>query len=261
MGFWEEKVILITGGNSGIGKAAAKLFLEKGATVFILGRNIQTLNLVKDEMKANISTKIYTLCCDVSKVSECKLAIDTVINTAGKLDVLVNSAGISYSGSAVSMTEEMWDNTIDINLKGTFFMCQAAIPYLAKTEGGIVNVSSDAGIVGNRGLAIYCASKGGVSLLTKALALELAPEKIRVNAVCPGEVDTPMLDIDFAQSGFPTREMYDEHMHSLYPQGEHARYIKAEEVAQCIMFLADKEKVEAITGACMMVDFGITAGY
>ena len=140
-------------------------------------------------------------------------------------------------------------------------MCQSAIPALAKTQGSIVNISSDAGLIGNKELAIYCASKGGVTLLTKALALELATQKIRVNAVCPGEVETPMLVTDFEQSEFATRKEYDSHCLGHYPQGDNARYTQPEEVAQCIYFLASKDKVEAITGACLSIDFGITSGY
>lgn len=260
MSNWTNKVVLITGGSSGIGKAAAEKFLKKKATVYILGRNAEKLENVRKEL-TNISSSINIIIADVSLPSECKRSVEYVISREKRLDVLVNSAGVSYSGPTVTMTEAIWNETIDINLKGTFFMCQSAISALAETQGSIVNISSDAGLVGNKELAIYCASKGGVSLLTKALSLELANQKIRVNAVCPGEVETPMLLTDIEQSDFATREEFDAHYLSHFPQGKHARYIHPEEVAECIYFLASKDKVEAITGACLSIDFGITSGY
>lgn len=256
----KQKVVLITGGNSGIGAAAAKKFLENGAIVYILGRNTETLDAVCRELSA-ISPTIYPIQANVAETSQCKKAIDHVLAREKRLDILVNSAGVSYTDSTVSMTEEIWDETIDINLKGTFFMCKYAIPALAETRGCIVNVGSDAGIVGNVGLAIYCASKGGVSLLTKSLALELAPQGIRVNAVCPAEVETPMLLKDMTDAGYTSREAFDADYLKIFPQGEKARYIQPEEVAECIYFLASSDKVEAITGTCLTIDFGVTAGY
>lgn len=260
MNSWENKVVLITGGSSGIGKAAATKFLKRKAVVYIAGRNLERLEDARTELlKINNSVKVVQM--NVAIPEECKQAIDYVLAREQRLDVLINSAGVSYSGPSVEMTEKIWNETIDINLKGTYFMCQYAIPALADTQGSIVNISSDAGLVGNKELAIYCASKGGVTLLTKSLALELASQKIRVNAVCPGEVDTPMLLSDIKQSGYTTREEFDDYYLKHFPQGDHARYIRADEVAECVYFLASKDKVEAITGACISIDFGITSGY
>lgn len=260
MGGKKSKIVLITGGGSGIGKAAAAKFLNNKAVVYIAGRNEKKLINACDELKTG-GGKITHVTGDVSRVDDCRRIVETVISQEGRLDVLVNSAGVSYSGPSVEMTEEIWDKTMDINLKGTFFMCRYAIPALAESEGSIVNVCSDAGLVGNKELAVYCASKGGVALLTKSLALELATQKIRVNAVCPAEVDTPMLTTDIEQSGYASREEFDAEYLKLFPQGKHARYIKPEEVAECIYFLSEKEKVEAITGACLSIDFGVTVGY
>lgn len=260
MDIQENKVVLITGGSSGIGKAAAAKFLEQKAAVYITGRNRERLEAAQTELRS-IHDSIEIIQMNVAVPAECKRAIDTVLAKEHRLDVLVNSAGVSYSGPSIGMTEQIWDETMDINLKGTYFMCQYAIPALADTQGSIVNLSSDAGLVGNKELAIYCASKGGVTLLTKSLALELAPQKIRVNAVCPGEVDTPMLVSEMKQLGYATREELDAQYLKRFPQGENARYIRAEEVAECICFLASKEKVEAITGACLSIDFGTTSGY
>jgi len=260
MSDWTDKVVLITGGSSGIGKATAKKFLQKKATVYIIGRNKGKLERVKKEL-TEINATIHIITSNVAIPCECRQAVETVLSREKRLDVLVNSAGISYQGPCVAMTETMWNETLDINLKGTFFMCQSAIPALAETHGSIVNISSDAGLIGNKELTIYCASKGGVTLLTKALALELAAQRIRVNAVCPGEVETPMLIKDFEQSGYATRKEFDSYFLGHCPQGEHARYTQPEEVAECIYFLASTDKVEAITGACLSIDFGITSGY
>lgn len=265
MSDYKNKVVLITGGSSGIGLSCAKKFYKKGATVVILGRNETRLEKAKEEIlsvsKEKSEEKIVTLACDIAKVSECERGIQETINRCGRLDVLVNSAGVYFEGHTVDMTEEIWNETLDINLKGTFFMIKYAIPYLERTAGNIINVSSDAGVVGNTQAAIYCASKGGMNIMTKSLALELAPKRIRVNAVCPCVVNTPMLEKDFEQSGFENREMYDKYSLAVYPQGQHARYAHPEEIAETIYFLSKTNKIEAITGTCISVDFGITAGY
>ena len=177
------------------------------------------------------------------------------------VDVLVNCAGIYVEGALEDTTEELWDRIVDTNLKGSFFMCRYTIPLLKKTKGCIINISSDAGLIGNKGASVYCASKGGVTLFTKALALELAEHGVRVNAVCPGVIDTKMIKENFLRSGFKDRNQYDKKALAPYPQGKDARYINAEEVAELIFFLASERKASAITGACVSIDMGVTAGY
>lgn len=254
-----SRVVLITGGGSGIGRACARLFSENGDRVYILGRNRQKLEQVCRE--ASVPGSVRYICADVSRTADCRNAVEEVLQREGRLDVLVNSAGVSKAGPAVEVTEEIWDYIMDINLKGTFFMSRYAIPALEKTGGCIVNISSDAGVVGNKELAVYCASKGGVTVMTKALALELAAAGIRVNAVCPTETDTPMLEIDAIEYGYGSREEYEKQLKNIFPQGENARFVRAEEVAEAVMFLADNRKAAAITGTALLVDFGITAGY
>jgi NAD(P)-dependent dehydrogenase (short-subunit alcohol dehydrogenase family) len=139
-------------------------------------------------------------------------------------------------------------------------MCRYAIPHLERTEGCIVNLSSDAGLVGTAETAIYCASKGGVSLLTRSLALELAPKLVRVNAVCPNDVDTPMLAGQARDYGGGDPEGYLRALLAKYPQRERARFIRPEEVAALIAYLASPEAAP-VTGACIPIDFGSTAGY
>lgn len=257
-----SRVVLITGGGSGIGKACAKLFVKNGDNVYILGRMERKLQNACDEAREdNPNCKINYVCANISDTMQCKNAIDEVINNEKRLDVLVNCAGVAIAGPTVNMSEEDWDKTININLKGTFFMCKYAIPYLEKTHGNIVNISSDAGVVGNKEMAIYCASKGGVTVMTKALALELAPIGIRTNSVCPTETDTPMLDQDVVEYGYASREDYEKELCDIYPQKENARFVRPDEVAEAVLYLADNKKAGAVTGTEIMVDFGITAGY
>ena len=146
---------------------------------------------------------------------------------------------------------------IDVNLKGLYFVCSAAIPHLATTRGCIINMSSDAGVQGNAGAAVYCASKGGVSNLTRALALELAPIGIRVNAVCPGDVDSPMLRGQAAASARPAR--LSRQVVARLPAGRRGAIHRTREVAELIWFLA-QPSATAITGANISIDFGLSAG-
>lgn len=265
---FSEKCVVITGGGSGIGKACASLFQREGAYVWILGRDekklesaCRELNDINNvESQAGIMPIMY-LATDVKRVSECERAVRVIAEQTGRIDILVNSAGISAAGSSLQVTEEMWDRVVDTNLKGTFFMCRYALPELIKTKGSIVNIGSDAGVVGNSELAVYCASKGGVTVMTKALALEFAECGVRVNAVCPAQTDTPMLEGDIREYGYTSREEYEEQLRFTLPQGENARFVRAEEVAEAVAFLADNRKAGAVTGTALMVDFGVTAGY
>jgi NAD(P)-dependent dehydrogenase (short-subunit alcohol dehydrogenase family) len=174
--------------------------------------------------------------------------------------VLVTCAGVWVEGSSADMNEAEWDRVVDVNLKGTFFACRYAIPALERTRGSIINVASDAGLVGNAGAAIYSASKGGVVLLTRALALELAPRGVRVNAVCPADVDTPMLQTQAERYGRGNPQSYYDALLAKYPQKAHARFLNPEEVADAIVAIASP-KLAPLTGAAIPLDFGMTAGY
>jgi len=184
--------------------------------------------------------------------------VQSTVNIFGRLDVLVNAAGVWHEGNTADTREDDFDRVIDVNLKGTYFMSVAAIPHLEATRGCIINLSSDAGIQGNSGAAAYCASKGGVSLFTKALALELAPRSVRVNAVCPGDVDSPMLRGQAQNYGGSEQAYYDQLLAG-YPQRSNARFITPDEVAEFIWFLAQPHAV-AITGANLSIDFGLSSG-
>ena len=257
--YWSGKVVLITGGSSGIGRSTAKCFVEAGAEVFICGRSAERLAQAKEAFKAK-GQSIWTMAMDVSRVADCRGFVEEAVARWGRLDVVVNSAGVWLEGPTSDMTEEQWDQVVDINLKGTFFISRYAIPELIKTCGSIINIGSDAGLVGNAGSSIYCAAKGGVSLLTKSLALELAPLGVRVNAVCPADVSTPMLENQANLYGPEHREQYLKTLLGIYPQGQRARFITPEEVAGAIFYLTSPQAA-AITGACLSMDFGLTSGY
>lgn len=244
------------GATGGIGQAISGSFVSAGANVFITGSNSASLAKTANRLDIGIDQSIQM---DVTNVADCERAIRTVIDRTGRLDVLINSAGVWTEGPSDEATETEWDRVVDVNLKGTFFMCRYAIPFLEKTGGNIINISSDAGIQGNKGAAIYSASKGGVNLLTKSLALELAPRGIRVNAICPCDVDTPMIEYQASTFGKGDPEGYRRQLLSAYPQNGHARFAKPEEIAAFVVFIASPVAAP-ITGACLPIDFGLTAG-
>jgi len=248
---FSDKVVLITGGTSGIGLSTARLLLESGAKVLITGRNAERGKAALTELEQNKEYLNFHQ-ADVSKVLDCKLSVNKVVELFGKLDVLVNSAGIYMANPIERVTEAEYDQLIDTNLKGSFFMCKYAVPELRKTEGNIINVSSDSGVKGNPLETVYCASKGAVTIFTKALAIDLAKENIRVNCVCPGDIETPMLDEDMAQSDNP--EEYLRELINRYPVGHLGT---PEEVASVICFLASSAS-PFTTGAAWAIDGGIT---
>ena len=196
---------------------------------------------------------------DLRRVDECRRAVAEAAAVAGRLDCVVNAAGVWTEGPSEATTEEEWDRVVDLNLKAVYFVSSAAIPHLRESGGCICNLSSDAGVQGNAGAAVYCASKGGVSNLTRALALELAPSGVRVNAVCPGDIDTPMLAYQAETFGGGDPEGYLRRLRAGYPQGDSARFLRAEEVAELIWFLA-QPNAAGITGANLSIDFGLSAG-
>ncbi|MGH2843682.1 MAG: SDR family NAD(P)-dependent oxidoreductase, partial [Solirubrobacteraceae bacterium] len=181
------------------------------------------------------------------------------VEASGGLTAVVNAAGVWTEGASENTTEVEWDTVLGVNLKGLFFVCAAAIPHLAQSSGSIVNLSSDAGIQGNNGAAVYCASKGGVTNLTRALALELAPRGVRVNAVCPADVDTPMLATQASRFGNGDPDGYLRALLEHYPQRNGARFVRADEVAELVWYLT-QPVAAAITGTNLSIDFGLSAG-
>jgi NAD(P)-dependent dehydrogenase (short-subunit alcohol dehydrogenase family) len=253
------RVALITGGGGGMGRAIASRFLDDGDAVTIADVSSEALlGAVADLGREGASLEAVEV--DVSLVPDCERMVAETTDHHGRLDVLVNAAGVWVEGASAEMTEAQWDRTIDVNLKGTFFASRYAIPHLERTDGAIVNISSDYGLVGGPNAAIYCASKGGVCNLTRSIALELAPKGVRCNAVCPTDVDTPMLAGQARDYGDRDPEGYLATLLETLPQKERARFIRAEEVAALVAFLASPDSTP-MTGACVPLDWGVTAGY
>jgi 3-oxoacyl-[acyl-carrier protein] reductase len=240
------KTALITGGNSGIGKATALLFAQRGYDVAIAARRMEVLEKTVQEI-ADAGGVALAIAADVSVAADVRRMVDTVIETRGQIDVVVHAAGVAHAGTLLETDEALWDETIDINLKGTYLVNRAVLQHMVQRgQGSIVNVASDAGITGGRNLAAYCASKGGVVLLTKAIALDHARQGVRVNALCPGPVETPM-----------TAAMSAEEMALWQQMLPIQRFASAAEVAEAAYFLAHAEYA---TGSCLSIDGGNTAG-
>lgn len=249
------KVILITGGTSGIGLATADLFLTQGGQVALVGRSREKGTAAVDLLQQkHDGTNILYVQGDVANCAACESIIAKTVEKFDHLDVVVNAAGIYFEKLIADTTEEDFETMLGTNLKGTYFIAKYAVSELRKTGGGaIINVSSDAGDNGNLACSAYCAAKGAVNTFTKALALEVAPYQIRVNAVCPGDIFTPLLKEQLAKSQDPQQELAE--MTQFYPLG---RVGQAAEVAQVISFLAS-EKASFVTGSLWPVDGGITA--
>lgn len=253
----DNPVVLISGAAGGIGAATARRFAAGGWDVAVSDLAGPGLTRIADE----IDGAGRLAAChpgDLRSVPTCREVVAAAAE-GGRLDCLVCAAGVWTEGAAEETTEEEWDRVLDVNLKAAYFLASAAIPELARTGGSIVNLSSDAGIQGNCGAAVYSASKGGVSNLTRALALELAPRGVRVNAVCPGDVDTPMLQAQAADFGGGDPDGYLNALLSLYPQKDRARFVMPSEVAELIWYLA-QPGATPITGANLSIDFGLSSG-
>lgn len=250
-----DKAAIITGGNSGIGKATAILFAREGARVCITGRNEKRCRGVVEEINKIGGQAIFVI-ADVQSQDECRKTVEATIEAFGRVDILFNNAGVFFPNNAVDCSEEEWDLTIDINLKGTFLMSKFVLPSMIEQGSGvIINNGSGWGIVGGNEAVSYCAAKGGVVLMTKAMAIDHAARGIRVNCLCPGDVKTPMLDEDARMRGM-TWEEYHTQAAGQRPMG---RIGTPEEIAKAALFLASDDST-FMTGATLVVDGGGTAG-
>jgi NAD(P)-dependent dehydrogenase (short-subunit alcohol dehydrogenase family) len=251
-----DQVLLVSGAAGGIGGATARRFAAGGWRIVASDRERGGLEpLARDVGGSFVAAPTGDLC----DVDHCRAIVEAAVEAAGRLDCLVNAAGLWTEGPAEETREDDFDRVLGVNVKGLFFLSAAAIPHLSKTGGSIVNLSSDAGLQGNTGAAVYCASKGAVSNLTRALALELAPRGVRVNAVCPCDVDTPMLRHQAENFGDRNPDAYRSRLLAQYPQKQGARFLRPEEVAELIFFLA-QPAAAGITGANLSIDFGLSAG-
>ena len=249
-----DKVAIITGGNSGIGEATAELFSREGARVCITGRNEKRCQKVIAEINKTGGQAIFVL-ADVRSPDECRKTVEATLDAFGRVDILFNNAGVYFADTAVDCPEEEWDLTIDINLKGTFLMSKFVLPPMIEQGSGvIINNGSGWGIVGGNQAVSYCASKGGVVLMTKAMAIDHGRQGIRVNCLCPGDVRTPMLDEEARVLGL-TWEEYHAQAVATRPMG---RMGTLDELAKAALFLASDDSTY-MTGATLVVDGGGTA--
>ncbi len=248
------KVALITGGGSGIGEASAKLFANEGATVAIAELNAEGAERVADEIREAGGSAMVTS-VDVTDNDSCAAAVDAVVDEFGRVDVLVNSAGVGARRASDMTYEERWQFVIDVNLKGTVLMARHAVDQMKEQgSGAVVNIASIRGLIGypdfiTDGFNPYPHSKGGVVNATRDMALGLAKQNIRVNAVCPGFTHTEM-----TRGTWENPEMYDRIV-ALHPIGRFAEPI---EIARAVLFLASDE-ASFVTGACLVIDGGFTA--
>jgi len=250
----DGKVALVTGATYGIGKAIADLFAVHGAKVILAARD-ETKGVVALADVRRKSDAIF-IKTDVSKSSEVKKMVDEAINKFGRIDILVNNAGIAPQGTILDTPEDVWDYTIDVNLKGVFLCCKQVIPHMLRNHGGsIVNIGSINSLAAMENEAAYDASKGGVLMLTRAIALDFAKSNIRANCICPGAIETPLLTTQLKMAPDPekvTRDLIAKH-----PIG---RMGKPEEIAKVALFLAT-DSSSFITGTAIPVDGGILAGW
>lgn len=245
------KRVLVTGGARGIGAATVAAFLEQGAKVAVGSRSPDSY----ESFAAAIdSSDICAAIGDVSDQAGARAVVDAALRGLGGLDILVNSAGIFAEVAIGDITQEHWNATLATNLAGTFFTSQAALEALSASAGNIVNVASDAGLIGYPLGVAYSAAKGGVVNLTKAMAVELAL-RVRVNCVCPGNVDTDMLREAAQASGDA-----DAYLERARERAHTKRMITPQEVASAILYLASAEAAST-TGTALPVDGGGLAGY
>ncbi len=246
----DNRVVVVTGAASGIGAGCARFLAEMGATVALLDLDHQKGSKAAEEIGGNTGF----IHCDVTSAGSCREAVAFVENSYGKIDALVNCAGVIRRKSVVELTEDEWDLVINVGLKGVFLVSKYVIPVMAKHGGGsIVNIGSGWGIKGGPKAAAYCAAKGGVVNMTRAMAIDHGPENIRVNCICPGDVDTPLLRDEGRQIGKELTEWLKESAdRPLNRLGE------PEDIAKAVYFMISGLSTW-ISGATLVVDGGGTA--
>jgi NAD(P)-dependent dehydrogenase (short-subunit alcohol dehydrogenase family) len=254
MGGLEGKRALISGGASGIGRAAAFAFVEHGAAVVLADLRTEQGEALAAELRRR-GARAFFQSCDVSRLEDCRRAVERATAELGGLDVLVNSAGIILRRTVLELEEADWDRVMDVNAKSVYLMCRFAIPVMEKGGGGsIVNLASGWGLVGGPRAAAYCASKGAVVQLTRAMAIDCGPLGIRVNCVCPGDTRTAMLKDEAQQLGEQEADFL-----AAAARRPLGRIGTPEEIAEAIVFLAS-DRASYVSGTALVVDGGGLAG-
>jgi len=243
------KVALITGASSGIGAATAVEFADAGWKVMAAGRDEGRLEEVAD-----VSDNISTWTGELLESEDCDELVADTADEFGRLDCLVNAAGVLIMGNAEELSDDDWRDTLGINLDVPFYLSRAALPYLIQSTGSIVNISSVWGLAGGQRALAYCASKGGLIQMTRAMALDHAIDGLRINAICPGSVDTPML----AGRAEDLEEDADKYLDELAYNSPNGRIATPEDIAGLVMFLAS-DAASHITGTAIPIDGGRTA--
>ncbi|HEY1249631.1 MAG TPA: SDR family NAD(P)-dependent oxidoreductase [Thermoanaerobaculia bacterium] len=247
----EGRVAIVTGATSGIGEASARLFAQEGARVTVAGRDEARGEKVVDAIEKAGGAAVFVR-ADVRRAADCRRIVEETLRAfGGRLDILFHNAGVYHPHNAIDCTEEEWDATLDSSLKGAWLMAKHALPtMIAQKRGVIINQASGWGIQGGDQAVAYCAAKGGVVVMTKAMAIDHGPQGIRVNCICPGDVDTPMLPADAEARGLKFAD---------YMKGAANRPLgrvgTSEEIARAALFLASDDS-SFMTGAALVVDGG-----
>ncbi len=248
------KCALITGGASGIGRATAQLFAREGAAVAVVDLDEREGQVVVGEIASEGGRAIFVR-CDVSRADDCQRAVQQTVEQLGGLDILFNNAGVIRRADVLDTSEEAWDHVMAVNVKSVFLLSKYAIPVMTQAGGGaIINTGSGWGLVGGRNAVSYCASKGAVVNMTRAMALDHGAQNIRVNCVCPGDTDTAMLRNEARQIGVSEDEFLVE-----AAERPLKRIGAPEDIAQAALYLASDASA-FVTGATLVVDGGGLAG-
>jgi NAD(P)-dependent dehydrogenase (short-subunit alcohol dehydrogenase family) len=250
----DGKIALVTGAASGIGRATALLFASEGASVVLTDISESAGQTVAAEITQHGGRAIFEF-GDVTLAADCQGVVERAVRDFGSIHILFNNAGIIRRASVVELDEADWDRVMAVNVKSIFLMSRQVIPIMAAASGGsIINTASGWGLAGGPRAAVYCASKGAVVLLTKAMAIDHGPQRIRVNCICPGDTDTAMLRSEAQQLGEPNEKFLADG--AKRPLG---RVGKPEEIAQAALYLAS-DASSFVTGTALVVDGGGLAG-
>ncbi len=254
MGALDHKRVLATGAASGIGAATARLFAAEGAALALLDLDTERGRGVARDISRD-GGRAEFIPCDVTSAADCARAVTQAVQSLGGLDIVLHSAGIIVRRSVIELEETDWDRVLDVNVKSVYLISRLTIPVLRAAGGGsVITIASGWGLVGGPQAAAYCASKGAVVLLTKAMAIDCGPDRIRVNCLCPGDTDTPLLRSEARQLGVPEDAFLA--ASARRPLGRVGTPL---EIAQAALFLAS-DASSYVTGATLLVDGGGLAG-